>query len=506
MSMERSRSGPRRLAVLASGVALIAAACGSAAPSASTPAATAAASASSAPSASASAEPSPSLIQITPAPVGATGPNGGTVIRWFIGLGAGAQPQQIAAERKFADDYNASQKDVYLSTEIYDNKVAKDILQTQIAAGNPPDIIGPVGVEGLNLFRDQLLDLAPLVASQSFDLSNVDPALVDFWKMGDNGSMIGVPYAVYPSFLWYDKALFDEAKLAYPPTKVGELYEGKPWDLTAMRDLAMKLTVDKSGNDATSPDFDPSAIVQWGYDMQYTDNSPIAESSLFGAELPIAADGKTADIPPQLTAGMHWYYDGVWKDHFIPTNTAINSDLLSKGSEFASGNLAMMEGHSWFTCCVWPAAPAKPVVTNFGWAVPPSYNGTTTAKLHADTFSILKGSKHPELAFKGVQALVDSADLLVDYGAFAANTSKQQSFIDAITAQFKGITLDWSVPKSMLSFPDIPNHQGYLPNYAKAKAALQAFWNKYRTTGGLDIDSELSTLKTTLQSVFDGGA
>ena len=321
--------------------------------------------------------------------------------------------------------------------------------------------------------------------------------------MGQGGSMIGVPYAIYPSFLWYNKALFDEAKLPYPPTKVGDLYQGKPWDMAAVRELAMKLTVDKNGNDATSSSFDPTNVVQWGFDMQYTNNSPVAESTLFGASSVLASDGKTAQIPDQLTTGVKWFNDGVWKDHFIPTNNQINSDLLSKGSEFASGNLAMNESHSWFTCCVWPAAPAKPVVKDFGWAVAPSYNGTTTAKLHADTFSILKGAKHPELAFKALAALVASPELLVDYGAFAAEPSKQQSFIDAITAQFKGIKLDWSVPQAMLAYPDIPNHQGYLPNYAKANAALQAFWTKYRTTAGLDIDAELATLKTTLQGIFD---
>ena len=55
----------------------------------------------------------------------------------------------------------------------------------------------------------------------------------------------------------------------------------------------------------------------------------------------------------------------------------------------------------------------------------------------------------------------------------------------------------------MLAFPDVPNHQSWVPNYAKAKAAWQAFQNKYRTTAGVDIDEELDTLKTTLQGIFD---
>ena len=47
----------------------------------------------------------------------------------------------------------------------------------------------------------------------------------------------------------------------------------------------------------------------------------------------------------------------------------------------------------------------------------------------------------------------------------------------------------------MLSYPDIPNHQSWVPNYAKAKTAWQAFQNKYRTTDGVDIDAELDDVE-----------
>ena len=97
--------------------------------------------------------------------------------------------------------------------------------------------------------------------------------------MGKEGATIGVPYATYPSFLYYNKKLFDEAKLPYPPTKVGDLYDGKPWDMEAVRELGMKLTVDKNGNDATSADFDPENIVQWGFDMQWADDRADTEAT-----------------------------------------------------------------------------------------------------------------------------------------------------------------------------------------------------------------------------------
>ena len=271
--------------------------------------------ASTSPAASQAAAASPTAAPaITAPPIDTTapGPNGGVVVRWFVGLGAGGQPQQLQKEAEFVDAYNKSQKDVYIALEIYNNNVAANILKTQIAAGNAPDLIGPVGVEGLNLFRDQLLDLQPLIDKTGYKVDGVDPKLVDFFKLGEGGATIGVPFATYPSFLYFNKDLFDEAGLPYPPTKVGDKYQGKDWDMAAVRELGMKLTVDKAGNDATSPDFDAKNVVQWGFDMQYADNSPLAEASLFGASSFLAADGKTAQIPDEIRTGEKWYNDGVY--------------------------------------------------------------------------------------------------------------------------------------------------------------------------------------------------
>ncbi len=149
MDRRKARSG-RRL-VLASIISLIAAACGSATPSA-------------APSAAA---PSVTPLAVTPEPV-ATGEGGLTadgkvLIRWFVGLGTGAQPDQIADEQAVVTAFNESQDKIVLSLEIYQNTTAYDILSTQIAAGNPPDIIGPVGFRGFYSYGDQLLDLQPLI-------------------------------------------------------------------------------------------------------------------------------------------------------------------------------------------------------------------------------------------------------------------------------------------------------------------------------------------------------
>ena len=444
----------------------------------------------------------PTPIIITPPPIAeGPGPNGGTVVEWFIGLGAGTQPAQIGPEQAFATKFNASQKDVYLQLDIVDNTQAANILKTRIAAGNTPDIIGPVGVEGLNIFRDQLQDLAPTIAKDNYKFDGVDQSLVDFFKLGNNGATVGVPFAVYPSYIFYNKALFKEAGLPDLPTKVGDTYQGKPWDIDALRTVAMKLTVDKAGKDATQAGFDANNIVQWGFDSQYQDNSARAEDAFFGAGSFLADDGKTAQIPDYVTQGEKWFNDGVWKDHFIPTAAQVNSALLGAGGEFGSGNLAMDEGHTWFTCCVAPPTGKKQF--NFGFAINPLVNGKITSPLHADTFSVLKSTKNLDKAWIALKAMVASPDLLTAYGAMPANKNLQAAWFASIDKGFPGIKLDWTVPQQMLAYPDVPNHQSWMPSYTKAKAAIQAFQNKYRTTSGLDIDKELAALKATLQGIFN---
>ena len=216
----------------------------------------------------------------------------------------------------------------------------------------------------------------------------------------------------------------------------------------------------------------------------------------------VTPDGKTAQITPQFTEGMKWFNDGVWKDHFIPTSAAIQSDLLAKGNPFQSGNIAMVGTHLWYTCCINPAPPAEP---SFSWgvAVNPENNGVTTAKLHADTFSILNTTKNPEEAFEAVAELIKSPELLTNYGGLSADPALQQAFLDSLQKNYPDSDIDVQVIKDMLGYADKPSHQGWLPDYQKSRSALKALYNKYRTTAGLDMEAELATLKTTLQGIFD---
>jgi len=416
-------------------------------------------------------------------------------IRWYIGLGAGGNPEQIEQEDAFVEKFNEKYGDKYiLVTDIQQNDVAYDVLKTQIAGGEAPDIVGPVGVKGLYSFEGAWLDLTSLIDSTSYDLSDFNPALVDFYKLGPQGQ-IALPFGVYPSALWYNKDLFDEAGLEYPPHEWGGDYsDGDAWDYDKVRELAMLLTVDANGNDATSPDFDPENIVQFGYDAVWTD--PRGMATFFKAGNFIADDGKTAVMPDGWADAFQWYYDAMWVDHFMPTDPYRNSELLANGNTFSSGAVAMMPQNSWYTCCFDKAE-------NWDVGAIPSYNGEITAKLHADTFAILADSEKQEAAFEVLGLFLGefAPDLLQIYGAFPARASLQEDAMATMAESYPDV--DLQVLVEALNYPDNPNHEAGLPNILKANDRIGAFQTLIQSTPDLDLQEEMDKLIADLQQIYD---
>jgi multiple sugar transport system substrate-binding protein len=436
-----------------------------------------------------------------PAPVLTTGEGcaaGSTKVSWFIGLGTGSQPDQVTYEKQWVDKYNKSQKDVCLTLNIVFNvgQNSYDALRAMIAAGNSPDIVGPVGKAGRASFQGGWADVAPLAQAAGYDLTKYDPALLEFMK--DEGVLVGIPFAMFPSTIMYNKKLFDEAKLPYPPHKVGEQYQGKDWTIDTFSQLAMKLTVDAKGNDATSPNFDAKNIKQFGFVQQWpSDYRSVA--ALFGGALPYDSNFK-AVIPDSYKAYGKWLYDAIWKYHFMPTQDYSNSDLLAKGNEFSSGNVAMAYAHTWYTCCF--------DLAKMSWdmGVVPSYNGKVTAKAHGDTFAILKGSKVQAAAFKALTAMVNDLDLNSFYGGLPATVAARPAFYDALNKKVGTNKIDWAVAEAMLAYPDVPNHEAWMPNFNKATDVLTTFYTNMRTNPNLNLDAEYQKLAIDLNVVFAAAA
>lgn len=422
-------------------------------------------------------------------------------IRWYVGLGAGSDEPTFAAQEQVVEEFNASQDEIELVLEIVDNDFAYDTLATQIAAGNAPDIVGPVGIRGRDSFRGAWLDLRPLVEAHDYDLSDFDPTMVEFYEVDDQ--LLGLPFAVFPSFVLYNEELFDEAGLAYPPQEYEAPYvdaEGneKPWNIETMSELAMELTVDAEGNDATSPDFDPENIVQFGYGEQYTDARGVA--TLFGAGSLVDEDGN-AQIPDHWADAWKWAYDGMWEDWFYPNGPYGNSDILGAGNWFESGNIGMVHTHLWYVGCCMGNLDA-----NWNTAAVPAHDGTVTAKMHADTFEITRDTEHPEEAFTVLTYLLGPAAQTLSeiYGGMPARLSLQPTYFDEFAANnFPDQEINWDVVVESMSYVDNPNHEAWMPSFQETNDKYNEYWNKWVETPGLDMDEEIDALLVELQRIFE---
>src|SRR6266540_3672499 len=173
-----------RFAAFAAVFAIAAGACGGATPSAAPASAAATTAATSA---------SPSIVPSSakPGQIVSVGGKDHIVVRWYVGLGSGTNPQQIVLQQQVVKDFNDQQDKrtdgkmpILLSLEIVQNNTATDILKTEIASGSAPDLIGPVGIKGRAGFAGQFKDMAPLIQTAGFDLSKYPKQLVETMKDG----------------------------------------------------------------------------------------------------------------------------------------------------------------------------------------------------------------------------------------------------------------------------------------------------------------------------------
>jgi multiple sugar transport system substrate-binding protein len=504
MASRLSRPG-----VLIAVFALLASACGSSAtpaPTAGAPSAAAPSAAESAPaeSADASAGAEPSVAAPTPLPADTSQVNpGDVVIRWFCCLGTGDAPEQVAVEQQVADAFNKANPGIHLSFEGYPYQGAVDALSTQIGGGNAPDIVGPVGIGGSEAFHGQWLDLTSLIQKNNYDTSRFPQLSVDFFKAGGEGQL-GIPFAIYPSALFYKAGLFKEAGLAEPPHQWNADYtmpDGtkKPWNYDTVREVAKILTVDKNGKDATEAGFDPDNIVQWGFEPQRDDLRQVGAYWTPGSF--DSGDHKTVQIPDGWANAWKYFYSGIWTDHVSMTGpTFLNTDINPNNYPFFTGKVAMSENYLWSTYGVSDAGD------DWNLAATPAYNGKTTAAFNADTFRIMKSSKHPDEAFKALTYLLGEGapTLLKAYTAMPAVPGQQDEFFKTLQGDYTQ-PVDWSVIREGAKYADVPNYENWVPAYNQTFALMNTFSTKWQATPGLNMDQEIADFKSQLQAIWDKG-
>jgi multiple sugar transport system substrate-binding protein len=273
--------------------------------------------------------------------------------------------------------------------------------------------------------------------------------------------------------------------------------EEVPWNFETLAEVARRLTVDTNGNDATSAEFDPENVVQWGYEPQYQDLRAVG--SYFGSGSLVAEDGTTAQVPDHWADAWKWLYERIWTDHSTMNEAQVNAPEQGNGNAFNSGKIAMGLTHLWYTCCIDEAGE------NWDIAVVPANGETITSNFNADTFRIWGDTEHPEEAFEVLTYLIGEAspDLLQIYGGMPAIEANQDAFFAGLDERYPW-EVDWQVARDMVAFADNPSFEGYTPAYQETFDAIVAFGSKLRSTDGLDMDAEIAAFEEELQTIYDG--
>ncbi|MFC3772488.1 ABC transporter substrate-binding protein [Paenibacillus sp. GCM10012303] len=109
-----------------------------------------------------------------------------------------------------------------------------------LASGAPIDImISSLGTTSLYLTNLRLeSDISDLIKTYNYDLTRIEPSLVDIQRQLANGGIYGLPWTSGSFVFLYNKDLFDKFGVSYPK-------DGMSWD--EIYELARKLTRTDSG-------------------------------------------------------------------------------------------------------------------------------------------------------------------------------------------------------------------------------------------------------------------
>jgi len=414
----------------------------------------------------------------------------------FVGLGTGTDPDQAKAQEELAAKFNSTHDDIEIEFMIVPNEEAGERFLAMVSGDNAPGLVGPHGTSTIAQFLDLWEDITPYIEKDNYDLSNFyEPAITLNQYPNLN---TGLPFGLYPSFLFYNKDLFDAAGLDYPPSD----FDDKSWNIEKLREVALKLTKDKDGNDATSPDFDPKNIAQWGFDDSWiTLRGQLVEWGAEGVGRATSADYKTAMVnSPEWVKGAQWHIDGVQKEYFIPDSVAQEARDSSGLDPFGGGTVGMFHSHTWFL--------SEGIVDlPFAFDIAPTaFNekGQRIARIHADNFTMPKGFQCKDAAWEVMKWLVDpdnNVEACKIYGCIPARQSAVPAFTAYLKEKYPGINYD--VIFKSIDYLDNPHHESWVPEWGRVEDVLNNVQSLIYTSQVDDAQQALDEANAEVQKILD---
>ena len=306
---------------------------------------------------------------------GATSSKAATTIEYSIW----GDPAELASQQAIVDAFHVANPDITVKVTVSDWDAYWTKLETGLAGGAAPDVFAMDGP----LFhdyqaRDVLLDLKPSIEKDKYDLTQLaDQGVADFTTA--DGGQYGLPRDLNTIVLYYNKAMFDAAKLPYPDDT---------WDWAKLVSVGKQLTVDTNGDGTTD---------QWGLYTETTDMENAWLSFVWqnGGDI-MAADGKTTVVDsPEAAGGIQFLQDLIYKDKILPEPAL----FAEAGDAFEQGLAAMEINGSWLVATHTAAG------IDFGIAPLPSGSAGRFTSVNPTGAVVYKKTKSPDAAWRFVKYL-----------------------------------------------------------------------------------------------------
>ena len=274
-----------------------------------------------------------------------------------------------------------------------------------------------------------------------------------------------------------------------------------PWDYDTARKIALLLTVDENGKDATEAGFDPEKIVQWGFEPQRDDLRQVGAywkaGSFVGRRWQDRRRSRTPGPPPGTGSTT-----ASGRTTSASTGPQFqNTDFNPDGYPFFTGKVAMSENYLWSTL---RRRRRRRRLEHGGHAVLPGPDDGRLQRRHVP---------HPQVEQaprRGVQGPASTCssneDLLKLYGGMPAVESEQDAFLQSAAGRTTPSPSTGTSPRRASTSPTSRTSSRYMPAYNQTLDLLNTFGTKWQSTPGLDLDAEIADLKTQMQAIWDKAA
>lgn len=293
----------------------------------------------------------------------------------FLVFGEPAEAKAFVDVAKGFQDANPAVKINTEAVPSQPNHLLK--LATAFAAGDPPDVwvidyrrFGLLQNAGVIEPAEPYLDKSTVIKATDFYTKPLQPFTV-------NGQLQCVPMNMSSLEVYYNKDLFDRAKVPYPK-------DGWTWDdfLTAAKAITALSTPDEK-------------IYGVGIDPQLIRLAPFVWQN--GGEIVDDLNHPTRLTldTPEAKEAFQWFVDLEVKYHVVATQEENVSEKDQTRFMFNTLGMWLLSRR---------VVPALRTTSGFEWDVAPLPQGKVKAGiLHSDAYCISKASKNKELAWKFVE-------------------------------------------------------------------------------------------------------